>query len=239
MSRQQALLETLVALADTLDADYDPAEHLHMLADHCVEALDAAAAGVLLSNGPQLEVAAASSREVRVLELFEALQREGPCVDAFERGVPVRECDLSGSAKRWPGFAPQAIELGYRCVYARPMARGGERIGALNVFWSDATCIDPAGEVVAKNLADMATIGILHERALSAANEQILRLRRAQDQRAVVEQAKTLLAERLAVEPDEAYDWLRRYARDRNQRLRDVSQRFINGELGEHHFAPE
>ena len=239
MSRQEPLLETLVTLADTLDVDHDPAEHLHTLADCCVEALDAAAAGVLLAKGTQLEVAAASSREVRVLELFEALQREGPCVDAFERGVPVNECDLSGSADRWPGFAPQALALGYRCVHARPMVRGGERIGALNVFWSDAMCIDPAGEVVAKALTDMATIGILHQRALSAANEQILRLRQAQDQRAVIEQAKTLLAERLSVQPEEAYDWLRRYARDRNQRLRDVSQRFVNGELGEHDFAPE
>ena len=239
MTRETTVLEALVELADTLVASYDPVEYLYVLAERSVEALDATAAGVLLLSGSTLDLAAASSHETRVLEVFEAQQREGPCIEAYETGGPVSERDLACTTDRWPGFTPRALTLGYRCVRARPLRLREERIGALNVFWSQPEQFDAADEVVVKALADMASIGIAHERRLAAAHEQIQHLRQALEHRAVVEQAKILLAERLAIDPGEAFDWLRRYARDRNQRLRDVAQRILDGELSAQQFAPE
>ena len=239
MTREATLLHALVELADTLVEDYEPVEYLYGLADRCVEALDATAAGVLLLSGPELDVAAASGHEMRGLEAFEAQQREGPCVEAFESGGPVSERDLAARADRWPEFTARALRLGYRCVHARPLRLRDERIGALNVFWSEPAQFDHADEQAVKALADMASIGIAHERTLSAAHEQIHHLRRALDQRAVVEQAKILLAERLAADPGEAFDWLRRYARDRNERLPEVAQRFLDGALVAQQFAPK
>lgn len=239
MSREVTLGRALVALADTLVAEFDSVEYLYTLAEHCVQVLDASAAGVLLMNGSKLETAAASSHEVRVLEVLESQERQGPCIEAYETGAPVSERDLAGNRQRWPEFGPRAAELGYRCVHARPLRLRDERLGALNVFWSRPAQFDAADELVVKALADMSSIGLVHERALSAAHDQIHHLRRALENRAVVEQAKTLLAERLGADPGDAFDWLRRYARNRNYQLRDVAQRFLDGELSEQQFAPE
>jgi GAF domain-containing protein len=239
VAQRAALIPALVELADTLVADHDPIEYLYVLAERCVEVLDATAAGVLLVNGPRLDVAAASSHEMRVLEVFEAQQQQGPCIEAYLTGTPVSERALGRHAERWPDFVPRALELGYCCVHAQPLRLREERIGALNVFWSEPERFDADDELAAKGLADMASIGIMHERALTAAYDQIHHLRRALANRAVVEQAKILLAERLDADPGDAFDWLRRYARNHNQRLRDVAQRVLDGDLSARVFGPE
>lgn len=238
MTREAALATALVELADTLMVDYDALEHLYRLTERCTEVLDAAAAGVLLMQDAQLNLAAASSHELRTLEVFEAQQREGPGMEAYRAGQPVGVDDLAADAARWPDFVAQALELGYSSVQAHPLRLREERIGALSVFWSERRAFDERDPRISQGLADMATIGILHERALAAAHDQVDHLRRALDTRAVVEQAKALLAERLNVDTGDAFDCLRRYARDRNQRLPDVAQRVLRGELSAQRLVP-
>ena len=63
---------TLVELADTLVDDFDVVDLLTILADRCVEALDVAAAGLMLASAEgDLRVVASSSEAMRVVELFE------------------------------------------------------------------------------------------------------------------------------------------------------------------------
>jgi hypothetical protein len=49
MSRESLLVATLVELADNLVDTYDVIDILTMLSDRCVEAMDVAAAGVMLN----------------------------------------------------------------------------------------------------------------------------------------------------------------------------------------------
>lgn len=235
----KALVRALVELADTLGADHDPTEHLYVLVDRCVEVLDAAAAGVLLASGPSLGVAAASSQDVRALQAMEAQHRAGPAVEAFQTGEAVSERHLAAHSDRWPQFAPTAVAAGYRCVHAQPLRLRGQRLGAVAVFWSRPEGFAAADEPVVEGLADIASIGIMHERQVAAAHDEIQHLRRALNSRAVVEQAKVLLAERLGVDADAAFDRLRRYARNGNHRLRDVAQRFLDGELDAQQFGSD
>jgi GAF domain-containing protein len=230
LDRQGRLIRTLVDLADTLTAEYDVVEFLYGLTERCVEVLDVAAAGVVLQDpGRDLDVVAASSHEMRVLELFEVQAQQGPCWEAFVTGEPVTAADVTAEADRWPAFAERAGALGYAGVHAEPLCLHGDRIGALNLFRDTVGGFCAEDRLVAAGLADMAAIGILHERALAVRDEQIRQLRHAVESRAVVEQAKGLLAERLGTDPATAFDWLRRYARNRNHRLRDVAQRVLDG----------
>jgi GAF domain-containing protein len=232
VTRQEQLIRTLVDLADTLTDDYDIVEFLYRLTERCVDVLEVAAAGVLLQDPERdLDVVAASSHEMRGLELFEVQAREGPCWEAFVTGEAVTETDVAGGSQRWPAFAQRAAALGYRSVHAEPLRLRGDRIGALNVFREDRRAFSGEERLVTAGLADMAAIGILHERTLAAADEQLRQLRHTIDSRAVVEQAKAVLAERLGTDAPTAFDWLRRYARNRNQRLRDVSQRVLDGQV--------
>jgi anti-anti-sigma factor len=76
---------------------------------------------------------------------------------------------------------------------------------------------------------DVATIGILQERAVRHQEVVTGQLQVALNSRVIIEQAKGVLAERLRVTPDEAFVILRRYARDHNHPLTELSGDVIRG----------
>ena len=80
-------------------------------------------------------------------------------------------------------------------------------------------------------LADVATIGILHERAIRRQEMVTEQLQVALNSRIVIEQAKGVLAERLQVSIDDAFITLRSYARLNNRKLAEVAQAVATGEL--------
>jgi hypothetical protein len=57
--------------------------------------------------------------------------------------------------------------------------------------------------------------------------ERAIQLQVALDSRVVIEQAKGIVAERHAITPDEAFDRLRREARSRRMKLRDLAAEVI------------
>src|ERR1700747_1080364 len=111
------LSDTFVDLADTMVADFDVIDFLHVLTDRTVRLLAASAAGVVLADPRgELRVAAASSEEAGLLELFQLQNDQGPCLDCFRTGRPVTATDLTGPAQRWPRFAHAATQSGFRAV---------------------------------------------------------------------------------------------------------------------------
>src|SRR3984885_13668955 len=102
----ELLTDTFVDLADTMVADFDIIDFLHMLTHRSVALLAASAAGVVLADPRgELRVAAASSEAAGLMELFQLQNDEGPCLDCFRTGRPVTAADLTGPDQRWPQFA--------------------------------------------------------------------------------------------------------------------------------------
>jgi len=232
MAREVKLARTLVDLADTLVADFDVVELLTLLADRCVDVLDVGAAGLMVAapNG-DLRVMASSSETVRLLELFELQSEEGPCLDCYRTGQAVVNQDLAAVDGRWPRFVAEALAAGFHSVHALPMRLRGTVIGALNLFHIDPGEMRKADVDAAQALADVATIAILQHRAtveVQVLNEQ---LNQALNSRIVIEQAKGMVAERKAVDMEEAFVTLRSYARNHNLRLADVAREVIAGTL--------
>jgi len=86
----EQLTDAFVELADTMVADFDVIDFLHLLTRRSVQLLDASAAGVLLADPRgELRLVAASTEAVRVLELFQLQNDQGPCLDCFRTGQPV------------------------------------------------------------------------------------------------------------------------------------------------------
>lgn len=177
MPREAILTRTFVELADTLVAEFDVVEVLTLLADRCVEVLDVSAAGLMLvAPDGDLRVLASSNEAMRLLELFELQNHEGPSLDCYRRGEPVTSSDLAGRDDRWPRFASEALKAGFHSVYALPMRLRGSVIGALNLFHTEPGEMRPDDVKAAQALADVATIAILQHRASLEAqvvNEQL------------------------------------------------------------------
>ena len=224
MPREGLLAQTFVELADSLVDNFDVVDLLTRLADRCVEIVDVAAAGLMLgSPGGDLRVIASSSEAMRVLELFETQANEGPCIDCYRTGQPIVNLTLDEVDSRWPRFAPQAVEAGFRSAHALPMRLRGQTIGALNLFRVDEGHMQETDVVAAQALADVATIAILQHRAVSDAQALNEQLSQALKTRIAIEQAKGVVAERADLDMEEAFARLRRHARNHNLRLADVA----------------
>jgi transcriptional regulator with GAF, ATPase, and Fis domain len=231
------LSDTFVDLADTMVADFDVLDFLHLLTDRTVRLLAAGAAGVVLADPRgELRVAAASSEQAELLELFQLQNDQGPCLECFRTGRPVTATDLAGPDRRWPRFAQAATQAGFATVEALPMRLRDQVIGALNLFRAEPGPLDPADLRIAQALADVATIGLLHERNVRRREAVAEQLQAALNSRVVIEQAKGKLAERLGLDMDRAFTMLRDYARTTNQHLTDVARDFVTSSTAE--FPP-
>ena len=228
----ERLAQTFVELADTLVAGYDLMEFLQTLTERCVELLEVDAAGLLRAGADgALRLVAASTEQARMVELLQLQHDEGPCPDSFRTGVAVIVSDIRSpeAGARWPRFAAAAAELDLAGVHSLPMRLRDQVIGTLNLFSKTAGSLDPAVARAARALVDVATIGILQERAIRERELVAGQLQTALNSRVLIEQAKGILAERLQTSPDEAFLLLRRYARNHNQALTELAGDVIGG----------
>jgi GAF domain-containing protein len=232
-TREQQVIETFVFLADTLVGDFDAVELLHVLAERCVRLLDVDAAGVMLGMGSRgLQAVAATSRDMHQLEIFEVAAAEGPSYAAYTGGAPVVEHDLATAEARWPHFTARARALGFVAAHGFPLRLRKRTIGALNLFQGEGRArLGDADVLVAQGFADVAAISLLEDELARHAEMNVGQLERALSARVVIEQAKGLLAERLGLSPQQAFERLRRHARERNAKVRDVAGDVLEGRL--------
>jgi transcriptional regulator with GAF, ATPase, and Fis domain len=229
-NRERRLAEAFVALADTMVDDYDVIDLLHTLVERCSALLDATDAGILLRNeAGELEVAASTNERSRIIGLLQLGTGEGPCVDAYRTGMLVTVDDIAGSYARWPSFAIAAAETGYASVHAIPLRLRKETIGSLNLFRDRTGGFDEDDAVAARALADVATIGILHERSLRESDIARAQLQRALDSRILIEQAKGVIAQTQNVDMETAFQMIRARARNTSTRLSEVARRIVEG----------
>jgi transcriptional regulator with GAF, ATPase, and Fis domain len=232
VTRQQLLLDAFATLADTLVADYDVVELLQTLVETCQSALDVTAAGLLLADGSgNLDLVASTSEESRLVEVMQIGADAGPCIEAFRTGKVVSLPDITQAPEKWSSFQDSAREQGFASVYAIPMRLRNNTIGALNLFRDATGELDAEDIRAAQALADVATIGILQERALRASDSIREQLQLALNSRVLIEQAKGVLAYTHDLSMDEAFARLRRYARSNGLPLADVAKGLVQRTL--------
>jgi GAF domain-containing protein len=232
---EHQLTAAFVELADTLLDEFDVVDFLGVLTRRYLDLLGSAAVGIMLADQHgQLHVAASSSEQARQVELLALQSNEGPGLDAFRTATIVSEPSLAKASERWPNFSARAIACGFHSVHAIPLRLRDEAIGAVNLFGPtpDPGTPDPMTPErlkLAQAMADVATIGILHERAIQRAEVLAEQLQSALHSRVVIEQAKGVLAERGGIDMDTAFLALRGFARRNRLRLGLLARQVVDG----------
>ena len=226
-----------VEVIDTLVSDFDIIDILTQLSAHCVELLDAAAAGILLADDRgHLRVVGASTEQVQLLELFQIQNDQGPCLDCYTTGQTVTAIDLN-MASPWPQFAAHSVAVGYPCVYAIPLRLNTTILGCLNLFITHPHPLTTTDAALARALADLASIAIVQHHASFQPNTSSNRMRSAMNDRIAIEHAKGMIAGHNAIDMHESFVMLRAYAQHINRGLTDIANQVVSGELGVHEIA--
>jgi GAF domain-containing protein len=224
MKTEQRLAKIFVELADTLVDEFDALDFLHTLTDRSVELLHVDAAGVILSDQHgHLQVVASTSNKAEDLELFELQSDEGPCLDCFNSGRAVANIDSSIAIERWPRFSAAFMAAGYQSAHAVPLRLRSQVIGAMNLFCVDAVTLDDRDLSLAQALADVATIGLLQERAVHQSDLIAEQLQTALNSRVLIEQAKGVLLALTSISVDDAFGLMRAHSRRNRIPLRQVA----------------
>lgn len=231
LTREVRLLRVFATLADTLVDDYDVVELLQTLVDACQELLAATDAGILLADpSGELELIASTSEAADLVEVMQLGAESGPCIECFLTGAQVSVPDIAAD-ERWSLFRQAALENGFAAIEAIPMRLRNTTIGTLNLLRSE-TGSPPAEDLsAARAFADVATIGILHERTLREKDALSDQLQTALNSRVTIEQAKGVISFTADVSIAEAFTLMRTYARTRGLRLSDVAERVVRREI--------
>jgi GAF domain-containing protein len=194
-------------------------------ATHGLFAVDGA--GLMLIDPDQLlRNVAVSDGRVHDLEGLQIEHGEGPCVDAFEQKAMADADDLAGE-RRWPLFAPAAVGRGMRAVLASPIPYNQHAIGVVVVFSCDVRPWSPEGKLALVAFTDLAALTIANTMQSQERGELAEQLQGALDSRVVIEQAKGVLVARTGVSEREAFERLRRQARDQRRRVVDLAAEVI------------
>src|SRR4051812_22834179 len=230
MTRETRLASAFVELAESLVTGREVGDFLHLLSCRAIELLEVDNAGVMLADeNDRLRAIAASTEDTHHLEVFALQHQEGVCLDVYRSGKS-EQTSTAGTTDRWPHFSQLTLERGYAWVCGIPLRHGDEIIGALNLFRNTEQALEDHHLALAQALADVATVALLQRRETTQARRKAAQLQIALDSRVLIEQAKGVLAERLSVSTDEAFQALRREARNTNRKLHDVARDVVHND---------
>ncbi len=228
MSREAAVLRSLVEVARALSGVFDVVELLTGLTERAVSHLGVSSAGVVLA-GPsgQLRLLASSSEETLLLELLEL--QEGPGLEAFLTGENVSHDRLSVRGTRWPRFSLLALAAGFQSVWGLPLRLQQNVVGALILLGARPNAMDEDDMAIAQAIADLAVVGLVHSQRMLGGRPMDEQLNEALASRVLIEQAKGVIFQCAGVDLVEAFVRLRRYARRNDLLLSEAARRAIDG----------
>lgn len=192
-----------------------------------------------MSRGEGLrEPVVATDPRSEELEELQYTLGEGPCVDAVAGHGPVLVVDLASaeSGRRWPIFAPAAVERGIRRMSALPVGAGAIRPGVLDVYWFQAGSLSAVELGDALTYADAVLAIALASREGDGDATVNLAVTAMTERRAEVHQATGMVSVQLGIGLADALARLRAYAYANDRRISDVAADVVARRLA---FSPE
>ncbi len=222
MYDQSLFLTTLSRFASALPRHYDTTAALHGLTVSGSAVLGLAGCGVTLADAGRLHFITGGAGSVHELEEMQERFQAGPGKDAYEGNDVVSIADVRLESARWPDYARAAARLDVAAVAGIPMRLAGNAIGALNLYSTEPRSWTPEDLEIAQVMADLATGYAVNSERLRQQQELTTQLQGALESRITIEQAKGIIANHRSITVEEAFDVIRRHARNTNNTLHHV-----------------
>ena len=168
---------------------------------------------VLTSHREHGPTVAVSDDIARRLDQLQRTLDEGPVIDVMSPSSPEIVLTREATADRWPEFVPRARALGMTAAVAIRLCWGGRVIGALGIYATRGTGIRPEIVALAETVAT-------HTAATAVLAAKVKDLEQAMLTRQQIGQAVGILMERYDLDPDSAFNYLRRVSQDHNVKIR-------------------
>jgi GAF domain-containing protein len=198
----------------------------------CESPIGADHAGVTLQRATGPTTAAFHGDCALPLDRAQYAADDGPCLTAYRTGKTVAVESIADERDRWPKFAEAAGECGIVSSLSLPLALKTEIVGALNLYASQPLMLDEARVHLASLFAEQAALAVTNAELYFKTYTLTQNLMLALENRERIGQAKGILATRLGLTMDDAFDLLRRTSQRMNIKLRDIAEHVTNtGEL--------
>lgn len=205
-----------------------PLRHsVQQVIDACVQVFDVTGSGLMIADDQSvLRYAVATDGPGRQLEDVQLEVGDGPCVQAFVRDDIVISEDLA-TDERWPEVADRVGPLGVHGMIGVPTYLSGLPVGSLDVYLDRPHKWDRAEQSALRSYADV--VGSLMEAALTAhqAGELAGQLNYALEHRVPIERGIGYLMARDGLDHADAFNRLRRSARNARRRIGDVAEELL------------
>jgi hypothetical protein len=200
---------------------------LGRLVRDCAEVTAAAAVAILVVDQRQrLSLLSATSSAAAELEMLQAQESAGPCVDVIRTGAAVSVSGVEALVSRWEGVGTAVVRTGFEAVDAFPMRWHGHTIGGLNLFHTDEVAAASLDRSLAQAFADVATIVLVHSSDIPA-DQIAARVHEAIVARGTIEQAKGVLSYAEGLDMEQADRRLRELAENRGRSVSETAREVV------------
>lgn len=221
-----SVAEAFADAAARLTTRSDVPGSLAALLVDCVALTRADVAGLLVTVPDDgLALLSSTSHTTNVLELFELQHGNGPCIQAIHDNVFLT-ASTPELAERWAPVGRAMVDAGYGAVHAFPLRWQTRAVGALNLFAVDAQHLDTDAQQLGQAFANMAVAVLAHPQVADwgSVHQEIVD---ALAERAIMEQAKGVLAVQHDIDLPDAYDLLVTTSVERRISLSDYAAQVV------------
>jgi GAF domain-containing protein len=202
--------------------DLTPNEVFERIAEYVCVAVDASDSGIMLTKGHRkYESTKGTSAEVEKAHALQMECDEGPCLEAIRGGDAVYVTGDAPNDTRWPRWAAGVAQLGFRSVVSVRLETRERKYGSLNAYSSHRDAFTSSDVEVMEYLG-------AHASAAIAASQDVEHLNVALESRSQIGQAQGILMLAYDLEPDGAFQYLRRLSQHSNTRLAEVAKQVID-----------
>jgi len=183
-------------------------------------------ASVTLSERSGYRTAASTDPAATAVDQAQYQSHEGPCLDAVDAPMVYAQ---SFPDERWPTLASRPTESGVQSALSYRLAAASSANpdaggGSLNSYGVIPYAFNDNAQEVGLILAAHASVAARAVNERSTLQGLGLDLQQVLLSRDVIGQAKGILMERLKINPEDAFDLLRRSSQNLNVKLRDVAR---------------